>query len=438
MAEECSKSDITQGPLQKPLGDRSSSQSPILWPPLQHNQPFDPTINIAFQALLQHRQITYLLVDRHHHLLRVYGDVLGLLKQEKHIISDHTDVLTLLPDSLQHPTGIVLKRAHAHGDAHLAGCPCSIATLSDDGGGQGHTVTIAARSFNTSEAEVLTVLIEREQHGYLPGAEKSQTTDLMEMNSRLRAQVLAQKQTEQELAHQAQALARSNADLEEFAYVVSHDLQEPLRAMTAFSQLLEQRYGQQLDASAQRYITHIVDGGTRMKAMIDGILELSRINNRRLDHSPTDLSQALKIALENLELIRLETQAIITHGDLPILHIDKNHIVQLLQNLISNGIKFRGPEPPHIHITVEQQASNWLFAVHDNGIGIPQTQQKRIFKLFQRLHNQQEQKGYGIGLAICKKIVEHHQGDIWLESSPGEGATFYFTLTVDAVCQKEA
>ena len=194
---------------------------------------------------------------------------------------------------------------------------------------------------------------------------------------------------------------------------------------------------QQLDASAKRYIKHIVDGGTRMKAMIDGILELSRINNTQLNNAPTHLEQALKIALENLKLIRLETQTTVTHNVLPRLYVDKNHMVQLLQNLISNAIKFRGSEPPRIHITAEPQASGWLFSVHDNGIGIPQDQQNRIFKLFQRLHNQQEQKGYGIGLAICKKIVEHYQGRIWLKSSPGEGSTFYLTLIVDAY-QNEA
>lgn len=257
---------------------------------------------------------------------------------------------------------------------------------------------------------------------------KNETIELLAINQRLRAEVLERQQTEQKLAQKAEALIRSNADLEEFAYVVSHDLQEPLRAMTAFAQLLAQRYKDSLDASAQRYITHIVDGGIRMKAMIDGILELSRINSKQLNNNSTNLEQALATALENLKLIRLENQATITHGGLPTLNVDTNHVVQLLQNLISNAIKFRGPEPPHIHISAEQQATKWFFSVQDNGIGIPQDQQKRIFKLFQRLHNQQEQKGYGIGLAICKKIVEHYQGHIWLKSSPGEGSIFYFTL----------
>lgn len=174
--------------------------------------------------------------------------------------------------------------------------------------------------------------------------------------------------------------------------------------MTAFSQLLDQRYNSQLDAAAKRYINHIVDGGIRMKAMIDGILELSRINNKKLANSnPTDLQQALDIALENLNLICLETQAVIHHSALPTLYVDKNHIVQLLQNLIGNAIKFQGAEPPQINIVAKPQTDRWLFSIQDNGVGIPQDQQQRIFKLFQRLHNQQEQKGYGIGLAICKK-----------------------------------
>ena len=205
--------------------------------------------------------------------------------------------------------------------------------------------------------------------------------------------------------------------------------------MTAFSQLLDQRYKQHLDTSAKRYIKHIVDGGSRMKAMIDGILELSRIKNAQLNSSTTCFEQTLDIVLENLKLTCLETHTTITHDTLPTLCVDKNHVVQLFQNLISNAIKFRGSDPPHIHIVAKQQVNNWLFCVHDNGIGIPNDQQTRIFKLFQRLHNQQEQKGYGIGLAICKKIVEHYQGSIRLESAPAKGSVFYFTLVS---CPKEA
>ncbi|EKU97391.1 bacteriophytochrome (light-regulated signal transduction histidine kinase) [Leptolyngbya sp. PCC 7375] len=418
---------------------------------MQYNQQTEPLINRAFQSLLNHRRVTCLLVNRQNYLLHVCGDPLGLLNHQSDAQTDGSsrqDILKCLPISLRQPVSIALQQAHINA-GHIQRASGQISTVDDE---RPYRVTIEAHLHmaSASTEEFLTLLVERETYdasleklGQCASTDlsvhsltqshnpKNETTELLAINKRLRAEVLERQQTEQKLAQKAEALIRSNADLEEFAYVVSHDLQEPLRAMTAFSQLLAQRYKDSLDASAQRYITHIVDGGIRMKAMIDGILELSRINSKQLNNNPTDLEQALATALENLKLIRLENQATITHGGLPTLDVDTNHVVQLLQNLISNAIKFRGPEPPHIHISAEQQATKWFFSVQDNGIGIPQDQQKRIFKLFQRLHNQQEQKGYGIGLAICKKIVEHYQGNIWLKSSPGEGSIFYFTLVPD-------
>lgn len=381
---------------------------------MQNHYPADPRIIKAFEALLNQRRATYLLVNRHNHLLHICSDPLGLLAGQTKGDSCQ-DILKQLPVSLKQPVANALQQAQIN--AGQIQC-CQVNAIDS-------TVTIETQLHpaTSSTDEFLTLLIASE--------ESASNSDLVEVNKHLRAEVLERQQTEQELASKAEALARSNADLEEFAYVISHDLQEPLRAMTAFSQLLEQRYQAHLDASARQYISHIVNGGTRMKAMIDGILELSRINNTRLNNNPTDLEQALETVLENLKLIRLETQTIVTHNTLPTLYVDKNHIVQLLQNLIGNAIKFRGTGSPKIHINAEQNATGWLFHIHDNGIGIPQDQQKRIFKLFQRLHTQQEQKGYGIGLAICKKIVECYQGTIWLKSSPGEGSIFSFTLPVD-------
>ena len=410
------------------LANNPFSKIPTLRKPLQHNQQFAPLVGKAFQALLSHRQATYLLVNQEQQILYICGDALSLLSDS----DTSQNLLQRLPASLRLPLDNALNQTKTADTARQAGCRV---------GAQPYTVTITVSSQVTSDTgEFLTVLIERDDHhqGRLEDLVNTRTAELVEANKHLQTKVLEQQQAEQVLAQQAQALARSNADLEEFAYVVSHDLQEPLRAMTAFSQLLEQRYKSQLDRSAQRYVQHIVDGGTRMKAMIDGILELSRISSAvKISNSPTSLERVLTIALENLKLIRLETHATITHDTLPILHMDENHIVQLLQNLIGNAIKFRGPKPPCIHIAAEQCShKKWLFTVQDNGIGIPQDQQKRIFKLFQRLHNQQAHKGYGIGLAICKKIVEHYQGDIWLESVSGEGATFYFTLEVDSAQDK--
>lgn len=388
----------------------------------------DPlALRIAFQTLFKKRQATYLLVDRRYHLMTVCVDTLGLLSMQPEGNNISKDVVTLLPKALQSPISELLNQAKTAGEAQGSSYQIDVSTQLF------YPVTILVTLHGSIDTpEFLSVLIEREESMPLEAAYHSRIAEIIEENNRLRAEALAQKQIEQALAQQAHALARSNADLEEFAYVVSHDLQEPLRAMTAFSQLLEQRYDKQLDVAAKRYISHIVDGGIRMKAMIDGILELSRINNKKLSNSnPTDLEQALDIALENLNLICLETQATIHHSTLPTLYVDKNHIVQLLQNLIGNAIKFRGSELPQINITAQPQTDRWLFSIQDNGIGIPQDQQQRIFKLFQRLHNQQEQKGYGIGLAICKKIVEHYQGEIWLESSLGKGSVFYFTLAVE-------
>ncbi|MBE9070159.1 GHKL domain-containing protein [Leptolyngbya cf. ectocarpi LEGE 11479] len=397
--------------------------------PLPDDSQCDPlALRIAFQALFKKRQATYLLVDQQHHLMAVCVDALGLLPMQTEDNNTSKDVITLLSNSLRYPVIDLLSKAQTTGEASCSSyqidlsanllCPVTIlVTL--------HTAM--------GTQEFLSVLIEREESMSLDATYYSRMIEIVEENNRLQVEVLVQRRNEQELAQQAQALARSNANLEEFAYVVSHDLQEPLRAMTAFSQLLEQRYDRQLDVAAKRYISHIVDGGIRMKAMIDGILELSRINNKKLSNSsPTALDHALDIALENLNLICLETQATIHHSTLPTLYVDKNHIVQLLQNLIGNAIKFRGSEPPQINIMAKPQPDKWLFSIEDNGMGIPQDQQQRIFKLFQRLHNQQEQKGYGIGLAICKKIVEHYQGEIWLESSLGNGSIFYFTLAVEA------
>lgn len=383
---------------------------------LRSHKAADPRLmQSALQLLLKRCQMTGFLVDDRYRLVAVYHDALGLFTQTEP--SQH--IASLLPASLASSAHIVLQQAQA-GEAsqehHQIDLPACV-------------VTLTASRHSVDAKDFFTVLIKQVENGVQDEPGEDELASVLAENRYLRAQILAQEKNEQELAQQTRALARSNADLEEFAYVVSHDLQEPLRAMTAFSQLLQQRYEQHLDAAAKRYIKHIVDGGIRMKAMIDGILELSRINSNQPSSAiPTELKQAVDMALENLNIMCLETQSTITQSALPTLYVDKNHMVQLFQNLISNAIKFRGDAPPCVHISAEPQSGKWLFMVQDNGIGVPHSQQTRIFKLFQRLHNEQEQKGYGIGLAICKKIVEHYRGDIWLDSSPGKGSTVYFTL----------
>ena len=260
---------------------------------------------------------------------------------------------------------------------------------------------------------------------------EDRAAEIQAANQQLQAEVLERQQAERELAKRAHALEQSNADLEQFAYVISHDLQEPLRAMTVFSQLLGGRYGDQLDPTAHGYITHIVEGALRMEALINGILAFSRVVHRGESLETIALDQVLAAALKNLSAAITDSHATVTYDDLPTLKIDKNQITQLFQNLIGNAIKFRGSEPPRIHIAAERQPHSWLFSIQDNGVGIPKDQQARTFALFQRLHTRQEREGYGIGLAICKKIVERHHGRIWVDSEPGEGSIFYFTLAMN-------
>ncbi|MEM1254014.1 MAG: CheR family methyltransferase [Cyanobacteria bacterium P01_H01_bin.21] len=267
---------------------------------------------------------------------------------------------------------------------------------------------------------------------------EDRAAEIKQANQQLQAEVLERQQAQSELVKRARALEQSNADLEQFAYVISHDLQEPLRAMTVFAQLLEGDYSDQLDITANGYISNIVDGGIRMYGLINGILAFSRATHREITFTTVDIEQVLVAVVTNLNSAIEESQAVVTYDTLPTLNIDENQIIQLFQNLISNAIKFHGAEPPRIHITAEQQSDSWLISIKDNGIGIPKEQQERTFALFQRLHTREEKEGYGIGLAICKKIVERHHGHIWVESEPGNGSTFYFTIAIDYLSEDSA
>jgi len=238
--------------------------------------------------------------------------------------------------------------------------------------------------------------------------------------------VTERKRTQETLARQAQELARSNAELEQFAYAASHDLQEPLRMVTSYVQLLARRYRGRLDADADEFIQYAVDGAARMKALIEDLLAYSRVSRQGQAFAPTDCNHMLREVLEDLCLIIKETRADIQSEPLPTVLADAAQLRQLLQNLISNALKFRGEAAPHVHISARRDQGRWLFAVKDNGIGIAPEHQKRIFVIFQRLHR--GYSGTGIGLAICERIVERHGGRIWVESQVGQGATFYFTI----------
>ncbi|RLC93830.1 MAG: hypothetical protein DRI39_04605 [Chloroflexi bacterium] len=240
--------------------------------------------------------------------------------------------------------------------------------------------------------------------------------------------ITERKQSQEKLTQLMTELSRSNAELEQFAYVASHDLQEPLRMVSSFLQLLARRYEGKLDEEADEFIRYAVDGARRMQGLINDLLTYSRVGTRGKPFEPTDCEEVLEQALANLHIAIEESGATVTHGPLPTVVADEGQLVQLLQNLVGNALKFRRDEPPRVHIGAEQAGDMWVFSVSDNGIGISPEYCDRIFILFQRLHSRDEYPGTGIGLAVCKKIVERHGGRIWVESEVGKGATFRFTL----------
>lgn len=236
------------------------------------------------------------------------------------------------------------------------------------------------------------------------------------------------RQAEEALAHQAEALRRSNAELERFAYVASHDLREPLRTVTSFVQLLERRYKGRLDAEADDYIRFAVDGAKRMQQLIDDLLEFSRIERAGAPTEPASLERVLEQALFNLDAAVREASARVTHDPLPTVVGNHSQLVAVLQNLLANALKFRRAEPPEVHVSARREDNAWTVSVADNGIGIEPRYFDRLFQMFNRLHTRETYPGTGIGLAICRKIVERHGGRIWVESEPGKGSTFRFTL----------
>jgi light-regulated signal transduction histidine kinase (bacteriophytochrome) len=240
--------------------------------------------------------------------------------------------------------------------------------------------------------------------------------------------ITPRKRAEERLRRTLVDLERSNQDLEEFAYVASHDLQEPLRKMANFSEMLATRYQGQLDDPADKYLGYIADGAKRMKDLINDLLTFSRVGKADFRLTLTDMNDILQGTLNDIQPLVREEQAEITHELLPTLKVNPNQMGQLFQNLIANAIKFHGDQPPRIHVSARQADREWVMAVHDNGIGFEPQYAEGIFKIFRRLHTKEEYPGTGIGLAICKKIMERHGGRIWAETEPGRGASFYFAI----------
>ncbi len=254
------------------------------------------------------------------------------------------------------------------------------------------------------------------------------TEELRSSMENLKMEIESRKRIESKLQKTLREVERSNKELEQFAYVASHDLQEPLRMVSSYTQLLGQRYESQLDGKAQKFINYAVDGAMRMQRLIDDLLAYSRVNSQGKVPEMVDSHAVLGETLRILSPIINENQANILSDDLPVVRADAIQLSQLFQNLIGNAIKFRRTDSPHIHISARDLGHEWRFSVKDNGIGLDQQYADKVFVIFQRLHSRLEYPGTGIGLAVCKRIVERHGGRIWFESEPGKGSTFLFTL----------
>jgi len=308
----------------------------------------------------------------------------------------------------------------------------------------GDEIESMADSFNTMTVKLKTMVeelqreitlrnkSEKEVRKYRDNLEelvKQRTAELITANKQLQGEITERKQAEVEIKQFNIELNRSNEDLEQFAYVASHDLQEPLRMISSYTQLLERRYKDKLDEDANDFINFAVDGANRMQKLINDLLDFSRVKTRGELFKEVDSHAMLGSALSNLRVLIAETNTLVTNDNLPKISADKSQFVRIFQNLIDNAIKFHRKESPRIHVSAQEKEDEWLFSVRDNGIGIDKQFQERIFTIFQTLHGKEEYPGTGIGLAICKRIVQRHGGKIWFESEQGKETTFYFTIS---------
>jgi PAS domain S-box-containing protein len=257
---------------------------------------------------------------------------------------------------------------------------------------------------------------------------EARTRELALANLQLQKEIEEHKRTQELLALKAKELARSNSDLEQFAYLVSHDLQEPLHVVAGFLKLIHRRYKSQLDAKAEEFIGCALDSICRLEQQIKDLLDYSRVTTRGKEFELVDVNAVVDQVLKDLNLTIKEKKAKITWDPLPKIMADSSQLPRVFQNLIGNAIKFSGNQPPRIHIGARESEGEWQFWVQDQGIGIDPKNYDRIFLMFERLHPRSEYPGTGIGLAICKRIIKRHGGHIWVESEPGQGSTFYFTI----------
>jgi signal transduction histidine kinase len=269
----------------------------------------------------------------------------------------------------------------------------------------------------------------QEAHDNLERRVKERTIELSNLNDQLTEEIEIRKRAEEGLKELTNALKVTNTDLMNFTHVISHDLKSPLHTIGGFANLLARRYKGKIDAGADEILDDIVNGVNRMQELIKGLLEYSQARTKKKQFKPIACTSVVKKAVCNLEAVIDANNASITYDDLPTIRADSLQLISLFQNLIDNAIKYRKEEDPRIHVSAKQKGNEWIFSIRDNGIGMDSKGSERIFGMFQRLSN--DQSGTGIGLATCKEIAKRHGGRIWVESNPGKGSTFYFTITAE-------
>ena len=358
-----------------------------------------------------------------------YDTILNMvLPEDQNIINDNIEKAL----RERNPFKYEIRIRRQDGDIRIISCCGEVVTDF-----AGHPLNIICVEQDITERKEIEYAL-WEAKNELESKVKRRTRELKETNERLQKELEERKITEnklkkseKELKSLINELKRSNEELQQFAYVSSHDLQEPLRTITSFTQLIERRYKDKLDDDADEFIEYIVDAAKRMQTLINDLLNYSRVATRGKDFELTDTKEILENTISNLYASIKENNAEITYEKLPKIMADKRQMIQLFQNLIGNAIKFKKPdESPEIHIKARKDESKneYVFSVQDNGIGIEKQYMKRIFIIFQRLHTKEEYEGTGIGLAVSKRIVERHGGNIWIESEPDNGSTFYFTI----------
>jgi signal transduction histidine kinase len=292
-------------------------------------------------------------------------------------------------------------------------------------------LTEGAAAIGSGNLDLKLAINQKDEIGRLSRSFEKMTRDLKSITAsrdELNKEIDIRKKAETALLKTAEDLARSNKDLEQFAYVASHDLQEPLRAVAGFMGLLKKQFGDAMNETAKEYMDFAVEGAERMQRLIDDLLAYSRVGTKGRKFAMFPMKESFDDAMKNLKIAIDEANAVVTRGDMPEIYGDASQMTQMLQNLIGNAIKFHGPNRPEINVIALRKDGHWQISVADNGIGIEPQYFERIFLIFQRLHGRTQYKGTGIGLAVCKRIVERHGGKIWVESKPNEGTVFYFTI----------